>query len=1091
MFLDHIAQLGFLKHNSESSVFLGFPDSTRKVIAIKVCDDILKGEPGPEALSSSAHVRVLFECIGQAFGLNIDSQTAVIIGKAISVYENWFFTEAAQPLPIKEDEQVFFRDMFRHFSLLFLPRPSSPSASEGDAQHGKLCLRVLDIFSRIGSQLADRLTRDTWEVLLKIVLGISDSLLKLPEDPHHLADELTPKLLEVLVQLFLTSRTDNNRMWDHLTNLMRGWVHRQPTIIQWGATALALSKNVLHILYGSSSGLDYIHIALPHVNVGIRGLSKEYTLYVWYRALHFLRDLESIPIARNYITAMFEISKLVTCFLDSPISDAPLSSTLVQRRNTLLHIVGPWLFEAINNHQPGCDRGKAHAISALCDIFGSASQHATFDPQYLACFYRGLELALVSESNLLSSTVLLRAQNLFLRELKGCRVLVQPCLLAIRNVLTSNGLSGIDVPMTELRRAAISLLSSLLALPNHFSTVSLATLTNDGKPTAYYKSLVDHMAETIIRGLHLETDSLNQQLLLWTAFSFLLEHIDGSTGDFGTTLIQFLLLNLLTNEQWTTPVSIAALNSLSEMSLFSHYFEDKTDRFVVSQLCVYVERNMNRVASVSGKEPNEDLIVEPIYTMIRWILARQWIVTDSACLYQVLNVIELGLTGKYNPDLKDQVYFSPTEKIREAAASLFSNLFNHFGQFPTRSGDPSYNHSLNLESDYPDPWAVYIFDDTFLSVNHIPRKDSVRTNLIVRNPAGRFVWNCHLNYFIHQVINPPPLPSPVPTPLLQTPISGPTAFPVPPLSDPDFEQTLLRDMTPEQLAVHKEILKLASQTSQVDSTSLANSDSLPLRYAARPTNRPGSENDFIPERLLLSHLGLSWLDNRSRLCASTSEKIFSALDDQNSRLCLTTTVAYFPAGSDSQSFSLTSPGSEDYEHFISSIGWRVNIEQHRGFTGGLCSTSSENSPYYADLLSETMFHVLTLIQDPHKQKYLEQSKVVISWIEDIDAPLPSLLQSVPINILIYPLPSKLYRIKVIISDGTQQRGPLLDGMVISKHTLAHAVRHTAIAYARYYAGYYGDPISTRARMISDLITTSRSPVPLHKFLSAQFATDPS
>src|SRR3989338_9008283 len=188
MFLESIAQLGFLQHNPESALFLHFPDSTRRIIAIKICDDLLKEEPGPEVLSSSAHVHILMECIGQAFGLPVNEQTVVIIGKAITVYENWLFKDQTKPPPLKEDEQIFWRDMFRHFSMLFSPR-SDGADTEAFAQHSRLCHRVLEIFSAVGRNLMSRLTRDTWEDLLQIVLGIADFLLKRVEGECYLADD--------------------------------------------------------------------------------------------------------------------------------------------------------------------------------------------------------------------------------------------------------------------------------------------------------------------------------------------------------------------------------------------------------------------------------------------------------------------------------------------------------------------------------------------------------------------------------------------------------------------------------------------------------------------------------------------------------------------------------------------------------------------------------------------------------------------------------------------------------------------------------------------------------------------------------------
>src|SRR3989338_3118300 len=151
----------------------------------------------------------------------------------------------------------------------------------------------------------------------------------------------------------------------------------------------------------------------------------------------------------------------------------------------------------------------------------------------------------------------------------ACRILIQPCLTAVRHVLTSKALTGIDVSIIELRRASIILLASTVPLPNHFSATPLGSIKGQrrsGQPD--FKSLVETMTETIPQDLQSETDPNNQQMLLWTAYSFLLEHIDSLAAEFGSFLIQYMLTNLLSNEQWNTQVCVAVLHNLVELAFF-------------------------------------------------------------------------------------------------------------------------------------------------------------------------------------------------------------------------------------------------------------------------------------------------------------------------------------------------------------------------------------------------------------------------------------------------------------------------------------------------------------------------------------------
>ena len=85
----------------------------------------------------------------------------------------------------------------------------------------------------MGRQIGERLTVETWEELLKIVLGISDFLLKggrgAVDATSNLGSRLCGNLLKLLFELFFRSRTKNNEIWIALRDLLQGWRHRKLT----------------------------------------------------------------------------------------------------------------------------------------------------------------------------------------------------------------------------------------------------------------------------------------------------------------------------------------------------------------------------------------------------------------------------------------------------------------------------------------------------------------------------------------------------------------------------------------------------------------------------------------------------------------------------------------------------------------------------------------------------------------------------------------------------------------------------------------------------------------------------------------------
>ena len=74
MFLEWIAKLEFETPDPESGIFLHFPIATRETIAKQICDCILGGAVQVStAITSCAHMKVIMECTGQAFGLPMSS----------------------------------------------------------------------------------------------------------------------------------------------------------------------------------------------------------------------------------------------------------------------------------------------------------------------------------------------------------------------------------------------------------------------------------------------------------------------------------------------------------------------------------------------------------------------------------------------------------------------------------------------------------------------------------------------------------------------------------------------------------------------------------------------------------------------------------------------------------------------------------------------------------------------------------------------------------------------------------------------------------------------------------------------------------
>ena len=53
----------------------------------------------------------------------------------------------------------------------------------------------------------------------------------------------------------------------------------------------------------------------------------------------------------------------------------------------------------------------------------------------------------------------------------------------------------------------------------------------------------------------------------------------------------------------------------------------------------------------------------------------------------------------------------------------------------------------------------------------------------------------------------------------------------------------------------------------------------------------------------------------------------------------------------------------EFEHFLWSLGWAVNIETHKGYKGNLTTNLCEIAPYYSDLFCEVIFITPQICRD--------------------------------------------------------------------------------------------------------------------------------
>ncbi|XP_046680687.1 ral GTPase-activating protein subunit beta isoform X3 [Homalodisca vitripennis] len=241
--------------------------------------------------------------------------------------------------------------------------------------------------------------------------------------------------------------------------------------------------------------------------------------------------------------------------------------------NSILHLFGEWLFEAaqigteltkggfregtnkrpnsvmldhsrkgsLSLSQPGSlsedpleapsclsiDRyqaGRAEAIGALCRIFCAKKTGEEILPVYYARFYLTLQQCLrqveVSrECDECLACILVNSTDLLRLDLDGVQMLV-PCIIdALEIVLPDKDLKlkSPSISKVELRRSAIHLLLSMLALPLHFQNLGIKELTpsqSQERSSLTFLQLKPRLMNLLINALQVEADPQNTQMLL-------------------------------------------------------------------------------------------------------------------------------------------------------------------------------------------------------------------------------------------------------------------------------------------------------------------------------------------------------------------------------------------------------------------------------------------------------------------------------------------------------------------------------------------------------------------------------------------------
>lgn len=954
MFIDWASQLNLLEHDPNTHILKDFSLPVQKVLVQQVVTFLIEGM-NSKTLTSAAHVCWAMEVCGQGFLLPMEEQDS--ISKAVTLYRIWALENNHRPGPINENPQFFLQKILKQSSLLF---NYGQSRAGGTERHAQLCSEVLDIYVQVGRKLGDTLTKETWEIFLKILIAVGDSILRsdIPAHVESIQRYLCAQLHKVIFELWLLSGTQNPELWAALKDRVAGWTQHMPLILTWKVICLGLTKRVSTLLYGDRAALPTVTLQFDD-SVQELTLQDEYTYYAWQRFLNLIGNPnETINDPPILLAFMGSVENLINQFLKVGFSIArrgtdDQANLIAPTGNTILHIFGVWLFDCVLLNRLGFDEGTAQAIKILSNIM--ITKHKTeFLPQYVASYYSCLQRALATEGRVLVSAIT-SSTALFLKEIKGIRCLVPLFFSAIQKVLSGRIKSVENVmPAEHFRKACLQIFSTIISLPNHLSATRFTTKALPGLEVSDYASLKPHFSTLLTESLTKETNLSNIEYLLNLSYIWVTENIDDNC-DFVRHIIG-LILRKVTQNRWTPDVVVPAFKILRALAVFFPRIEkgEEQANLVVDQLCRVI-LNINNPPAAGM----ETICVLALECISSWIMVDQWLAHFKDTRHTLLTAIVNSLVGSNaseavdaNPSLpvapsssnqtskkdkkdkkkkltetaqrtntpspKSSEKHAPppelSEAIKEAADRTLMTLLNQMGNFPTPSGASSVStllkeddilreivaHADGVDDDSCKEYMRYYITDDLLILCLIDRPycpTGPCVSIVVRDRMGRHAWDTKLSYTTLQSPELQPHQHDRPVAITTSPYQPTTVKPL----DVNDVASVLGYLNNSDT---REIYKTVEQQVQNEFKVLKRNDfrlnsDISVAIPA-PINPYTADCKFQQARIFLSHVGYLSLENRTKLWPLRMDSNFyqalRQLDAKSERVCITVGVLYAQKG---------------------------------------------------------------------------------------------------------------------------------------------------------------------------------------------------
>ncbi|KAJ3271069.1 hypothetical protein HDV01_007082 [Terramyces sp. JEL0728] len=714
----------------ESNILHEFPLDVKCILISKVNHFVLSPPANcnpSDILTSPAHVNFIMEFVGQGFNLPLENIKTISDG--LNIYANWLQIPDSRPIVIKEFgfeadfTQKYFQTIFKHISLLFRARTALTKTKEAFDELNEhineqisLCEKILSALRIFVQDNKSEITEETWMVLLKVLLGTGDTILKTPIQSKQLVTAGAKVPHEMSVEQV------NSLIGDKLCEAL--------------IRVMIINKTIFHIWFES----------------------KLISIEMFDRLK--VRDMIQNPVeleSLNFQTAIYGLSKLVDEIhaFDVDIPEKITITESIVNGNTLLRMFGEWLFDAAAASKPGYEAGRAEALAVLCRIFNKLQRYEKFHDPYLEKFYVVLQKGLKADYLSLTS-IILNSSRLFSNELSGFGMLFPDYIQALSRIIpivqaAPQDFFGQKIDLDELRRGAYVVLSAMVFSLDGFKFIEIDHLPYQPQSSALSAQFVT-MAQDLYKFDHESTLKENVLILFLEALvsepnikncryilnliSCYAVHESKNNPDIYVVFIKIIQEKLMLSDHWSQEIILAAFDLLSLFSVnmpIENESCQKCARDLTISICHYVEQLLKSDNLV----PIQSRIVRAFDLIAKWSLLGDWIQEDSGAKKIVISALVRGVTilDRENPysmvtprsTEPPEVQNKYLSAVTMAALSKLSDSFKAEG--------PSYNQSS--------------FSNTingFLQTNSAVNSSRIKKPLPRGNPTTKKFGRLRLSY---------------------------------------------------------------------------------------------------------------------------------------------------------------------------------------------------------------------------------------------------------------------------------------------------------------------------------------------------------